>query len=84
MTYDLHGVWDKNDTNIGPFVLAHTNLTEIMDTMQLFRNVEINPSQMVMGIGFYGRSFTLVDGVSLLQLNFVRIRCLSANAKVHY
>uniref|UniRef100_A0A8H7XM16 GH18 domain-containing protein n=1 Tax=Psilocybe cubensis TaxID=181762 RepID=A0A8H7XM16_PSICU len=62
MTYDLHGVWDKNDTNVGPFVLAHTNLTEIMDTMQLFRNVQIDPSQMVMGIGFYGRSFTLVDG----------------------
>ncbi|KAF8963452.1 hypothetical protein BDZ97DRAFT_1904916 [Flammula alnicola] len=62
MTYDLHGTWDSTDPFIGPFVLAHTNLTEIMETMQLFRNVGVNPSQMVMGIGFYGRSFTLVDG----------------------
>ena len=66
MTYDLHGTWDSTDPFIGPFVLAHTNLTEIMSTMQLFRNVGVNPSQMVMGIGFYGRSFTLVDGVSHL------------------
>ncbi|KAF8816939.1 hypothetical protein BYT27DRAFT_6953579 [Phlegmacium glaucopus] len=62
MTYDLHGTWDSTDPFIGPFVAAHTNLTEIMSTMQLFRNVGVNPSQMVMGIGFYGRSFTLVDG----------------------
>lgn len=61
MTYDLHGVWDGNDPYIGPIVLAHTNLTEIIQTMQLFRNVGINPDQMVMGIGFYGRSFQLDD-----------------------
>lgn len=64
MTYDLHGTWDSTDPFIGPYIAAHTNLTEIMETMQLFRNIGINPSQMVMGIGFYGRSFTLVDGVS--------------------
>src|SRR5690349_10035600 len=28
MTYDLHGVWDR-DNPIGDVVLAHTNLTEI-------------------------------------------------------
>lgn len=28
MSYDLHGVWDGNNT-IGKHVLAHTNLTEI-------------------------------------------------------
>lgn len=61
MTYDLHGVWDGTDPFIGPVVLAHTNLTEIKQTMQLFRNVGINPTQMVMGIGFYGRSFQLDD-----------------------
>lgn len=61
MTYDLHGVWDGIDPFVGHIVLAHTNLTEIRATMQLYRNVGINPDQMVLGIGFYGRSFQLAD-----------------------
>ncbi|KAK2461060.1 hypothetical protein APHAL10511_006907 [Amanita phalloides] len=61
MTYDLHGTWDGTDPFIGPYIAAHTNLTEIKETMQLFRNVGVNPLQMVLGIGFYGRSFTLTD-----------------------
>jgi len=66
MTYDLHGTWDSTSPFIGPHVASHTNLTEIKETMQLFRNVGVDPSQIVMGIGFYGRSFTLIDRVSLL------------------
>ncbi|KAG6836731.1 hypothetical protein H0H93_004394 [Arthromyces matolae] len=62
MTYDLHGTWDGTDPWIGPVVNAHTNLTEIKETMQLFQNVGVNPSQIVLGIGFYGRSFQLADG----------------------
>ena len=61
MTYDLHGVWDGKDPYIGSIVQAHTNLTEIKQTMQLFANVGVNPSQIVMGIGFYGCSFQLSD-----------------------
>ncbi|EIN13861.1 hypothetical protein PUNSTDRAFT_140302 [Punctularia strigosozonata HHB-11173 SS5] len=61
MTYDLHGVWDGTDPYIGPVINAHTNLTEIKSTMQLFRNVGVDPSQIVLGIGFYGRSFQLAD-----------------------
>nr|GAT44459.1 predicted protein [Mycena chlorophos] len=61
MTYDLHGVWDSPADYIGSIVLAHTNLTEIMMTFQLFANVGIDPSRLVMGIGFYGRSFELVS-----------------------
>ncbi|KAK7056119.1 chitin-binding type-1 domain-containing protein [Favolaschia claudopus] len=51
MTYDLHG-------------LIHINLvrrTEIQDTLSLFNNVGIDPSKIVLGIGFYGRSFQLAD-----------------------
>jgi len=40
---------------LGNVVLGHTNLTEIKQTMQLFANVGVNPSQIVLGIGFYGR-----------------------------
>ncbi|KAJ6538818.1 hypothetical protein DFH09DRAFT_1249584 [Mycena vulgaris] len=61
MTYDLHGTWDGKDPYIGPLVLAHTNLTEISLTLSLFNNVGVNPSQIVLGIGFYGRSFQLAD-----------------------
>ncbi|KAF7296695.1 Chitin-binding type-1 domain-containing protein [Mycena chlorophos] len=61
LTYDLHGVWDSPADYIGSIVLAHTNLTEIMATFQLFANVGIDPSRLVMGIGFYGRSFELAD-----------------------
>ncbi|EPS92980.1 hypothetical protein FOMPIDRAFT_1056393 [Fomitopsis schrenkii] len=61
MTYDLHGVWDGNDPWIGSIVLAHTNLTEIKDTLQLFQNVNADWSQVNIGFGFYGRSFELAS-----------------------
>lgn len=35
MTYDLHGTWDSTDKFIGPVINAHTNLTEIDQTMDL-------------------------------------------------
>ncbi|KAF4160011.1 hypothetical protein CNMCM6936_004140 [Aspergillus lentulus] len=60
MTYDLHGVWDASNP-IGSIVQGHTNLTEIKLAMELFWRVEIHPSQLALGFGFYGRSFTLAD-----------------------
>lgn len=60
MTYDLHGVWDADDP-IGSIVQGHTNLTEIKSAAELFWRVNIPPSKIVMGFGFYGRSFTLTD-----------------------
>ncbi|KAH2125637.1 hypothetical protein KXW75_003140 [Aspergillus fumigatus] len=59
MTYDLHGGWDADDPWIGSVVNAHTNLTEIISAMDLLWRNDIHPSQVVMGLGFYGRSFTL-------------------------
>jgi chitinase len=60
MTYDLHGVWDASDP-IGSIVQGHTNLTEIILAAELFWRVNIPPEKIVMGFGFYGRSFTLAD-----------------------
>lgn len=60
MTYDLHGVWDATNP-IGAIVQGHTNLTEIQLAMELFWRVNISPSQVAMGFGFYGRSFKLAD-----------------------
>ncbi|KAJ5487608.1 hypothetical protein N7530_001908 [Penicillium desertorum] len=58
MTYDLHGAWDKENP-IGSIVQAHTNLTEIKLAMDLLWRNNIAPEKVVMGLGFYGRSFTL-------------------------
>ncbi|KAJ5964997.1 uncharacterized protein N7479_004873 [Penicillium vulpinum] len=60
MSYDLHGVWDS-DNPIGSIVQGHTNLTEIKSALDLFWRVKIPPAKVVLGIGFYGRAFTLQD-----------------------
>ncbi|KAF2137101.1 glycoside hydrolase family 18 protein [Aplosporella prunicola CBS 121167] len=60
MSYDLHGVWD-NDNPIGNRVLGHTNLTEIDLALDLFWRNDIEPRKVVLGLGFYGRSFQLKD-----------------------
>ena len=60
MSYDLHGVWDSTDP-IGSIVQGHTNLTEIKLATQLFWRVNIPPSKIVLGFGFYGRAFTLAS-----------------------
>ncbi|CAG8939269.1 unnamed protein product [Penicillium salamii] len=60
MAYDLHGVWD-GDNPIGNHVLAHTNLTGIDEALDLFWRVDVEPSSIVLGLGFYGRTFKLKD-----------------------
>lgn len=52
---------DSTNPYIGPVINAHTNLTEIDNTMDLLWRNSIDPAKVVMGIGFYGRSFTLSD-----------------------
>ncbi|KAL5360254.1 hypothetical protein BJX96DRAFT_184439 [Aspergillus floccosus] len=54
MSYDLHGAWDATNP-IGSIVQAHTNLTEIKLATDLLWRVNIPPSKLVMGFGFYGR-----------------------------
>ncbi|KAL5363196.1 putative class V chitinase [Aspergillus floccosus] len=61
MSYDLHGTWDSTNRYLGPYVNAHTNLTEIDEALQLLWRNSIDPDHVVLGLGFYGRSFTLAD-----------------------
>ncbi|KAK3313314.1 glycoside hydrolase superfamily [Apodospora peruviana] len=61
MTYDIHGVWDKTISVLGPYAHAHTNLTEIEDALKLLWRNNINPERVNLGLGFYGRSFTMKD-----------------------
>jgi chitinase len=42
-------------------VQAHTNLTEIDTGLDLLWRNDIDPKKVVLGLGFYGRAFTLQD-----------------------
>ncbi|KAK8048785.1 chitinase [Apiospora phragmitis] len=57
----IDGVWDSTVHSIGPYAYAHTNLTEIQLGLELLWRNNINPGRVVMGLGFYGRSFTMKD-----------------------
>ncbi|KAK5658313.1 hypothetical protein OQA88_2289 [Cercophora sp. LCS_1] len=59
MSYDMHGTWDKTNKWVGPYLNAHTNLTEIMELglYLLWRN-QVPPDKVVLGTAFYGRAFT--------------------------
>ncbi|KAL2862706.1 glycoside hydrolase superfamily [Aspergillus lucknowensis] len=61
MTYDIHGVWDGKIDELGPYAHAHTNLTEIEEGLNLLWRNNINPERVNLGLGFYGRSFTMKD-----------------------
>ncbi|KAM0524432.1 hypothetical protein ACHAPE_000526 [Trichoderma viride] len=58
LAYDLHGAWDSTSA-IGSIGQAHTNLTEIKSALDLLWRMNIPPKKVIMGLGFYGRSFTL-------------------------
>ncbi|KAI7201665.1 glycoside hydrolase family 18 protein [Hortaea werneckii] len=60
MTYDLHGTWDASNP-IGSIVQGHTSLTEIKLATELLWRNHISRGKVVLGFGFYGRSFTLAD-----------------------
>ncbi|UKZ78670.1 hypothetical protein TrVFT333_006416 [Trichoderma virens FT-333] len=60
MSYDLHGIWDETN-EIGKQILAHTNLTEVDQALDLFWLNDISPTMINLGIAFYGRSYKLAD-----------------------
>ncbi|KAJ5528068.1 glycoside hydrolase [Penicillium frequentans] len=59
--YDLHGTWDATDIYVGPYIAPHTNLTEISVALDLLWRAGVTPGKIVLGQGWYGRSFTLAD-----------------------
>ena len=60
MSYDLHGVWDANNT-IGSKIYGHSNITEIDLALNLLWRNDVPANKLNLGLGFYGRSFTLTD-----------------------
>lgn len=61
MSYDIHGVWDSGNKHTGPYIRPHTNITEINLGLDLLWRAGVSPSNVVLGLGWYGRSFTLSD-----------------------
>ncbi|KAJ3952540.1 hypothetical protein N0V92_011012 [Colletotrichum tropicale] len=57
MTYDFHGVWDKPNEWVGPYLNSHTNLTEIKGGLDLLWRNGINHDKVTIGLAFYGRGF---------------------------
>ncbi|KAI1734037.1 glycosyl hydrolases family 18-domain-containing protein [Xylaria scruposa] len=61
MAYDLHGTWDADSQFVGPYIAPHTNLSEIDQGLGLLWRAGVESSKVVLGQGWYGRSFTLKD-----------------------
>lgn len=59
MSYDLHGTWDSASQFVGPYIAPHTNLTEIDLGLDLLWRAGVTSDKVVLGQGWYGRSFTL-------------------------
>lgn len=56
-----HGSWDSPEDQIGSYIYAHTNLTEIKDALNLFWRSDVPANRINLGLAFYGRSYTLED-----------------------
>ena len=54
-------MWDDDNDWTGPYLNAHTNLTEIDLALDLLWRNNVDPGQVVMGLGFYGRAFTVTS-----------------------
>ncbi|KAI9035546.1 uncharacterized protein KD926_003248 [Aspergillus affinis] len=61
MAYNIYGTWDSINQWTDPVINPYTNLTEISNGLDLIRRNNIDPAKVFLGLGFYGRSFTLKD-----------------------
>jgi chitinase len=61
MTYDIHGIWDSSNRFTGPYIRPHTNLTEIDEGLSLLWRAGVSAGNVVLGLGWYGRSFKLAS-----------------------
>ncbi len=50
MTYDIHGTRDANIPSIGNRALAHADLTEMRESLDLLWRNNINPAKINLGI----------------------------------
>lgn len=62
MSYDIHGMWDLDNEWTGPYLKGHTDWRKIEEGLELLWRNAVRPEKVVMGFGFYGRSFTMESG----------------------
>jgi chitinase len=61
MSYDMHGIWDKDTKGAGPYILPHTNLTEMDSALDLLWRSNVSSEKVNLGLAWYGCLFTLQD-----------------------
>lgn len=61
MSYDIYGVWDQENEWTGPYLQGHTDWSQIELGLDLLWRNGVKPENVVLGMGFYGRSFTMED-----------------------
>ncbi|KAH8891138.1 hypothetical protein GQ53DRAFT_687387, partial [Thozetella sp. PMI_491] len=61
MSYDIYGVWDQTNEWTGPYLKGHTDWSQIELGLDLLWRNGVKPENVVLGVGFYGRSFTMSD-----------------------
>ncbi|KAF7587124.1 hypothetical protein BBP40_007695 [Aspergillus hancockii] len=61
MSYGIHSTWDGRSQWTNSVINPHTNMTEISAGLDLLWRNGIDPAKVALGLGFYGRSFTLKD-----------------------
>ncbi|KAI6779878.1 uncharacterized protein J7T54_001966 [Emericellopsis cladophorae] len=61
MSYDIHGMWELDNEWIGPYLKGHTDWRKIEEVLELLWRNGVCPEKVIMGFGFYGRSFTIED-----------------------
>lgn len=52
---------DQHNKFTGPYLEGHTNITEIENGLSLLWRYDVKPENVVFGLAFYGRSFTMSD-----------------------
>ena len=61
MSYDLHGPWDTDVKTLGSRVRPQTDITEIEKNLKPLWFDGVDPAKIVMGLAYYGRTYTLAD-----------------------
>ncbi|KAJ5501720.1 Glycoside hydrolase superfamily [Penicillium expansum] len=61
--FNLYGIRSARSLSryVGPYIAPHTNITEIDLALDLLWRAGVDSNKVVMGQGWYGRSFTLAD-----------------------
>lgn len=60
MTYDFHGVWNQNN-ELGTILRSHTDINFITKALDLCARDSVAAGKIILGIGYYGRSYTLAS-----------------------